>query len=427
MKKTIVSLLSTCIIAGGAASVSAAANPFADVPADHWAYDAVAALAADGIIEGYGDGSYRGQSNITRYEMAQMTAKAMANEKKGSTADKALIDKLAAEFAAELKNLGVRVANLERNADVVKWSGEARYTFYSQRTENAKGDTDSSNTNEVLLRLEPRAEINKNWNVHARLDAKVDLKNDTTDEVSLKRLWAQGNYKDFNVKLGRIPSGTSYNKNLMFFTQLSGVEVNYGSKVKLQARAGRISTGDMRYDDALKRATKRKAPADAVDFQSLAVTYNPGKLSATGAYYHFKNGMFKDTFYNDNGDKDNAHIWEIAATYRFDKNIALTGAYMRNTEADKYNRSYLVHLDYKGAKKQQQGSWGAYASYRYQGGNTSIDPTCDGAFFNTKGIEIGAQYTILPNVQAKAIYFRGKQLENDLKAEKLFGRLEFWF
>ena len=76
----------------------------------------------------------------------------------------------------------------------------------------------------------------------------------------------------------------------------------------------------------------------------------------------------------------------------------------------------------------RKGSWGAYASYRYQGANTSIAPTCDdGAFFNTKGIEIGAQYTILPNVQAKAIYFRGKQLENDLKAEKLFGRVEFWF
>ncbi|MBP3780862.1 MAG: putative porin [Selenomonas sp.] len=426
MKKSVVSVLSACLVMGAVASVSAAANPFADVPADHWAYDAVSTLAADGVIDGYGDGNYRGERNITRYEMAQMVAKAMANGR-GSAADKALIDKLAAEFSAELNNLGVRVANLERNADMVKWSGEARYTFYSQRTENAKGDTDSSNTNEVLLRLEPQAEINKNWNVHARLDAKVDLKNDTTDEVSLKRLWAQGNYKNFSIKLGRIPSGTSYNKNLMFFTQLSGVEVNCGDKVKLQARAGRISTGDMRYDDALKRATSRKAPADAVDFQSLAVTYKPGRLSVTGAYYHFKTGMFKDKFYSENADKDNAHIWELAATYRFDKNLALTGAYMRNTEADQYNRSYLVHLDYKGAKKQQQGSWGAYAAYRYQGGNTSIDPTCDGAFFNTKGIEVGAQYTILPNVQAKAIYFRGKQLENDRKAEKLFGRVEFWF
>lgn len=126
-------------------------------------------------------------------------------------------------------------------------------------------------------------------------------------------------------------------------------------------------------------------------------------------------------------NEENAHIWEGAATYRFDKNVSLTGAYMQNTAADYYKRSGLVHLAYKGANKLHQGSWGAYLSYRHQGGNTSMYPSCDGAFYNTKGIEVGAQYTILPNVQAKAIYFNGKQLENDRKAEKLFGRVEYWF
>lgn len=420
-------MLSTCLVTVVAGSVSAAANPFADVPQDHWAYDAVATLAADGVIEGYGDGSYRGQSNITRYEMAQMVAKAMANEQKGSAADKLLLDKLAAEFAAELHNLGVRVADLERNADVVKWSGEARYTFTSQRTEEANGDTTKTDSNALLLRLEPKAQINEHWNVHARLDSTVDLKEDSTGEVELKRIWVQGNYKNFSIKAGRIPDTTNYDKNLMFFTQLSGVEVNFGNKLKVQARAGRINKDNLRYDESLKRATKRKVKEDVADFQSLALTVNPGKLSLTGAYYHFRSGMFKDAFYSKNGDEENAHIWEGAATYRFDKNVALTGAYMQNTAADDFNRSYLLHLAYKGSNKQQQGSWGGYLSYRYQGGNTSMYPSCDGAFYNTKGVEVGAQYTILPNVQAKAIYFTGKQLENDRKAEKLFARLEYWF
>ena len=145
MKKTVLSVLSACLVMGAASGVSAAANPFSDVPADHWAYDAVAALVADGVIEGYGDGNYRGQQNITRYEMAQMVAKAMASSK-GSAADKALVDKLAAEFSVELNNLGVRVANLERNADVVKWSGEARYTYTSQRTEGKTGKSAASKT-----------------------------------------------------------------------------------------------------------------------------------------------------------------------------------------------------------------------------------------------------------------------------------------
>ena len=52
--------------------------------------------------------------------MAQMVAKAMAKSDV-SAADKAMIDKLAAEFADELNNLGVRVSNLEKHADMVKW------------------------------------------------------------------------------------------------------------------------------------------------------------------------------------------------------------------------------------------------------------------------------------------------------------------
>ncbi|MBO6235439.1 MAG: S-layer homology domain-containing protein, partial [Schwartzia sp.] len=72
MKKFFVSVAAASLIAGSAASAFAAANPFEDVPADHWAYDAVAQLASDGVVEGYGDGSYRGDQEITRYEMAQM-------------------------------------------------------------------------------------------------------------------------------------------------------------------------------------------------------------------------------------------------------------------------------------------------------------------------------------------------------------------
>ena len=108
-------------------SAFAAANPFADVPRDHWAYDAVAELADEGVIEGYGDGTFRGQNEITRYEMAQMVAKAMAKEDQVNAQQKAMIDRLAAEFAEELGNLGVRVENLEQKVDNVKWEGELRY------------------------------------------------------------------------------------------------------------------------------------------------------------------------------------------------------------------------------------------------------------------------------------------------------------
>ena len=77
MKKSIVSALTTALAVGAASTTFAAANPFSDVPSDHWAYDAVTTLAKDGVIEGYGDTTFKGNQNITRYEMAQMVAKAI--------------------------------------------------------------------------------------------------------------------------------------------------------------------------------------------------------------------------------------------------------------------------------------------------------------------------------------------------------------
>ena len=69
-KKTLVSAITAALVVGAASTTFAAANPFSDVPADSWAYDAVTTLAADGVIDGYPDGTYQGQNTMTRYEMA---------------------------------------------------------------------------------------------------------------------------------------------------------------------------------------------------------------------------------------------------------------------------------------------------------------------------------------------------------------------
>ena len=131
MKKNLIVALALVFVLGIAGTAFAAANPFVDVPAKHWAYDAVTKLAQAGILDGYGDGTYRGERLATRYEMAQATAKAMARADKADAQMKALIDKLAVEFAAELNNLGVRVAKLEKNASTIKFWGDARLRMMS--------------------------------------------------------------------------------------------------------------------------------------------------------------------------------------------------------------------------------------------------------------------------------------------------------
>ena len=178
MKKSLVLAMAMAL---GVTASAYAANPFSDVPAGHWAYDAVNKLAAEGVVDGYPDGTYGGDKLMTRYEMAQIVAKAMA---KGAN-----VDKLAAEFADELDSLGVRVANLEKKADNVKVTGEIRYSY-----RDVDGDV---NGNESVLRsrLWVNGQINEDWSYtgmfeneqtfHGKDDDGNDLGASGDDDVSL--------------------------------------------------------------------------------------------------------------------------------------------------------------------------------------------------------------------------------------------------
>ncbi|MDI3547042.1 MAG: hypothetical protein PWR10_694 [Halanaerobiales bacterium] len=77
MKKLSIFVIAMLLVV--ALAVPTFANPFTDVPANHWAYDAVNKLVAAGIVEGYPDGTYKGQNNMTRYEMAMIIARALDN------------------------------------------------------------------------------------------------------------------------------------------------------------------------------------------------------------------------------------------------------------------------------------------------------------------------------------------------------------
>ena len=422
MKKTLVTALTTALVVGAASTTFAAANPFTDVPADHWAYDAVAQLAKDGVITGYGDGTYKGQKQITRYEMAVMVARAMANNNGVNVTgnDKALLDKLAAEFGDELNNLGVRVSNLEKNADKVKWNGYARYTAEKDMVEGRAKD---QTKNELLFRLEPTAEINSHWAVKARIDVKVNsVKEDSNNgnEAKLIRIWAQGNYGKFQTKLGKFGS---LNNDTFADTEFSGAEVSYGKDIKVIAAAGHLTKAKL-------------APADDDLFTDTAANYQYAGLEATrgklfgGAYWHHANGS-----YFDNGAKkiyankktDELNIWALKGGYTFNKNVAFKGFYAQNHDADYFDKAGSAEIDYKGAQKANKGTWGAWAAYRHIGQNAIIKNPFDAIKVGQKGWEIGANYTPFKNVVAQARYGNGKTLAGDKDVQNIFGRVEFFF
>lgn len=134
MKKKIAAALAATFVLGVTSAF--ANNPFVDVPAKHWSYDSVNKLAKAGIVDGYGDGTFRGDKNMTRYEMAQIVAKAMTKLDKADAEQKAMINKLSAEYASELNNLGVRVGALESKVGNIKMVAETRldYTWLDSKT-----------------------------------------------------------------------------------------------------------------------------------------------------------------------------------------------------------------------------------------------------------------------------------------------------
>ena len=62
MKRKMTSVFAVAAVMGVATAF--AVNPFSDVPSDSWAYQAVDQLAIAGIINGYPDGTFKGQNAL---------------------------------------------------------------------------------------------------------------------------------------------------------------------------------------------------------------------------------------------------------------------------------------------------------------------------------------------------------------------------
>lgn len=152
--KKFFALLAVAVLVAFAAPAFAA-NPFVDVPMNHWSYDALSQLAAKGIIQGYPDGSFKGNQPMTRYEMATAVARALAtvDMDKASKEDVEMLKRLVVEFKDELDALGVkvdeldeRVAVLEENLGGWQFYGELRFTGEwadeENQYSNVVGDTE---------------------------------------------------------------------------------------------------------------------------------------------------------------------------------------------------------------------------------------------------------------------------------------------
>ncbi|MFS8534422.1 MAG: S-layer homology domain-containing protein, partial [Limnochordales bacterium] len=235
-KKGLALALATVMVWAIAVPAFGQANPFRDVPLDHWAYDAIATLAAAGLVEGYPDGTFGGERTFTRYEMAMVFARILARlealldqkiearvgkleevvlpdgsvgkilrltpemerailelvgdpERAGAVAGATV--RLAEEFAGELELLGVRVAELERlfeNVNARLTAVEQQLAEVRSMAETARGVADAANAAARAAEeaaAEAKAKAEWAWQLYERLKASGASDDDIVEALAL--------------------------------------------------------------------------------------------------------------------------------------------------------------------------------------------------------------------------------------------------
>ena len=412
MKKT---LLLAAVMALGVNAGVYAANPFSDVPAGHWAYDAVNKLAAEGVVEGYPGGTYGGDRLMTRYEIAQITAKAMA---KGANADR-----LAAEFAGELDSLGVRVANLEKKSDNVRITGQIRYE-YGDRNGDMQQTKGKVAQHRLRSRIFVNGNINEDWSYTGRFENNQSLKNSTGDDtLKFNQAYVNGKIGGAIVIAGKTDHYAG--NGFIYDDTAEKIELSYGKDVKLTAYYG-IPT-DYGYDK----------------MWGASVSGKVGNLSLSAGYDKFQDALASiDSYGIDNNAKtgtDNG-IWNLSANYKFG-DFTLAATYIDSDidlrDNSKYKdvdtNGYVVGLNYKGADKNKPGSWGLFANYYDQGAGTFVAHTMypgDWSYYvdeGFKGYMVGGGVTLAKNMVYQLHYYDLEGKESGLDDQVLWSRLQIMF
>lgn len=165
-----------------AAVTVSAANPFTDVSADDWAYQAVASLSDEGVIDGYPDGTFRGDKHVTRYEIAQIVARLMAKEDTLNASQKETLAKLSSQYANELKDLGVRIAELEKKRGATDLITELRVQSIDSYDNVFKGK--KHNELSTRVRLNTITPVNDRVHLYGQLETILDMNGKESYDVN---------------------------------------------------------------------------------------------------------------------------------------------------------------------------------------------------------------------------------------------------
>ena len=386
MKKQFAAIFAATAVLG--VTTAFAANPFSDVTPDSWAYQAVSQLAAAGIVNGYPDGTFKGQNDITRYEMAQMVAKAMANQDRANAEQQAMINRLADEFSNELNNLGVRVARLEDRVGNVKVTGDMRLRYRDAEKENSKFDA--------------RARVQFNAKVNDRTDAVVRVTSgnfqfgDASQSATATIDRAYVNHKfgeRVSVKAGRF--GQMMGAGLAYDDAFDGAQFNAGNdKVNFQAAYGYALEG---VDGA---NTKENSQLAVVNLNGKV-----GKHANVGGFYTRVNGEdLKTATTATPASKAYKNIYGFNTDFNFDK-VWVGGEWLKASNVDK-SQAWTAGIGYGNYNQAKQGTWDVKAQYFNQKQNAPILSSTWNQKYgaDSKGWLATVDYALQNNVGLSAYY-----------------------
>ena len=313
-------ILAIAAVAALTAGVSAyAANPFSDVTPNDWAYQAVSTLSDQGMVEGYPDGTFKGQQNITRYEMAQIVARLLAKEDQYNAEQKATIDKLAAEYADELNNLGVRVTNLENKVGNIKFTGDARLKAHAY-SDNVVNGKESKDQYRARLRINATAKVNDTVTVTGRFKTEADLLAGEDAKTTMDRLHVIWKPADtFSLDLG---------KTAAYFGE-TGVlydDTFDGAVAKLGNKKANLEVGYGRLYKASTALNKFYEDTDSYESWYAQGKVDLGAADLTAFYVDFvqKPELSAAT-------TDDVTLWGVGAGFNLGNDFRVTGDYITNT------------------------------------------------------------------------------------------------
>ena len=347
-------ILAIAAVAALTAGVSAyAANPFSDVSPDDWAYQAVSDLSDQGVVEGYPDGTFKGERNMTRYELAQVIARLMAREDQLNAEQKATLDKLAGEYADELANLGVRVSNLEKKVGNISWFGDARMRW-KEKGYNTDGSRKADGW-DGRMRINAKAQVNDSTYVRGRFTSNMNFKDDADANTKMDVLFVHHQFGDkVGMNLGR--NFLTLGQTGMYYDDFfDGAQLFIGdSKLTLEAGYGRMNTWINDYGQKKDDTVYARLYG-----QTGRICYDAEYIKTVGA-----------------ADADKKSIWGAGLTVGVTDAVDIFGDFYKNTEPKGDPQMWTAGLGFGHYNLKKPGTFRVAAQYvrneagAYFGGST---------------------------------------------------------